>query len=263
MAELAEEARLVNDHLAEPIHAAHSLARILAFAATDHLGNYARLFDSQPVPVYSHLVVARACLDACSLAYWLGEPDVGAERRAQRYVAMRLFNAKQQKRSPIGQVKEKAKEILEDARAGVTAAKWPFHPHWSKNENPRVADEAVPRSKAGIAAVLGEIPAEVAETRIGHVLWWYLSGVTHSASFALMQAVELEEPTSELGPHMGAIFTDAKSVLMMAWAISKAYVTMIEAHRGLFRWESDEWNDTRAEHRERSADLREWLKGLP
>lgn len=55
----AAEAGVANPHLKEPIEAAHSLARIFAFAATDHLRNYARLFDSQPVSVYSHLVVAR------------------------------------------------------------------------------------------------------------------------------------------------------------------------------------------------------------
>ena len=105
MAEIAAEKLLVSTHLREPIHAAHSQSGLLAFAATDHLRNYARLFASQPVPVYSHLVLARACFDACRVAFWLSEPGIGAVRRAQRYLVLRLENAKQQKRSPIDDVR--------------------------------------------------------------------------------------------------------------------------------------------------------------
>ena len=51
---------------------------------------------------------------------------------------------------------------------------------------------------------------------LGALLWWYLSGVTHSSTYALMQSVDAERvPGTALAPQRGAIFTDARSVLLM------------------------------------------------
>lgn len=144
MAELAAEATLENAQLREPIHSAHSLLGVAAFAAGDHLRNYARLFASQPVPVYSHLVLARACLDACSFVFWLGEPQISAKCRAQRYLVSRVHNAKQKRRSPIPAIREKGKEIIREVREGCDAAGWRFLPRLENNESPQVEGEEMP-----------------------------------------------------------------------------------------------------------------------
>lgn len=260
MVEIAAEAALLNDHLAEPIHAAHSVSGILAFAATDHLRNYARLFESQPVPVYSHLVLARACLDACRVAFWLSEPEIGPMRRAQRYVVLRLDNAKQQKRSPLDEPRAKAKQIIEEVRLGVATARWPLQAHLNDAKSPRVGYEELPPAKKGIAAVLREMPVEAEGAGLGPVLWWYLSGITHSASYGLMQAVEAGEKNDALKPHLGAIFTDARSVILMGWAIASAYRNMTEARRALFGWQSAEWDDATEAQRENFGRFKALLR---
>ena len=254
MAEVAAEPPLVNAHLREPIHAAHSLSAILAFAAGDHLRNYARLFASQPVPVYSHLVVARACLDACSVAFWLNEPGIGAERRVQRYLVLRLDNAKQQKRSPLVVSKDKAKEIIEEVRLGVAEAGWALQAHLNDGNSPRVAAEALPSPKSRIGAVLGDMTAEAERAGLGPALWWYLSGVTHGASYGLMQAVEAQAEQHPSMPQMGAIFTDARSVILMAWALATAFVSMTDVRMAVFGWQSSAWSS--AKERQRDNFLR-------
>ena len=93
----------------------------------------------------------------------------------------------------------------------------------------------------GIAAVLRELPTDQQWARLGPVLWWYLSGVTHSAPYSFMQAVEAQGTQSPFEPQLGAIFTDGRSVILMAWAIATAYRTMTEARRSLFGWESSGW----------------------
>ena len=48
----------------ETVYAAHSAAAVQRFAATDHLRQFAKMFQTAPVPVYSHLCVERSSLDA-------------------------------------------------------------------------------------------------------------------------------------------------------------------------------------------------------
>ena len=243
MDELAAEAVLENDDITEPIHGAHSISGLVAFAATDHLRNYARLFESQPVPVYSHLVLARACLDACSLARWISEPGIGPTRRAQRYLVLRLHNAKQQKRSPLVAPKVKAGSIVEEVRRGVAAAGWPLQANMNNGKSPLIGAEEIPKTKVGIESVLGVMPEEAEQIGLGPVLWWYLSGVMHAASYGLMQAVEPQGRSSPVGPELGAIYTDGRSVILMGWAVAAAYVNMTSSRRQLFGWTSSEWTE--------------------
>ena len=103
--------------------------------------------------------------------------------------------------------------------------------HLNDGHSPLIGAEEMPPPRKGIAAVLGEMPAEAERAGLGSVLWWYLSGVTHSASYGLMQAIEAQETKDALGTQMGAIFTDARSVILMAWAAATAFTTMTETRR--------------------------------
>ena len=78
MAEMSKEASIAGDDFEEPVHAAPTNASILRFAATDYVRQFAAMFRGQPVPVYAHLPVARASLEAAALAsYWAGVRGIG------------------------------------------------------------------------------------------------------------------------------------------------------------------------------------------
>jgi len=170
MMELANEQKLQGSAvLGEPIQMAHSMGGVLAFASADHIRNYALSFQSNPVPVYSHLVVARACLDACSVSAWLSEDEIGVVRRAQRALVVRISSAKQLKRSPIPEVKQRGKAIRDQCIAGAAAAGWQCETNWKSDASPEVGGERLPSAKQAISAVLGDDPTD-SSSRLGPVL---------------------------------------------------------------------------------------------
>jgi hypothetical protein len=67
----------------ETVYAAHSAAAVQRFAATDHLRQFAKMFQTAPVPVYSHLCVERSSLETAALSYWFTEPGIGADARVR------------------------------------------------------------------------------------------------------------------------------------------------------------------------------------
>src|SRR5690606_7117800 len=78
---------------------------------------------------------------------------------------------------------------------------------------------------------------------MGSILWWYLSSVTHSASYALMQSVQ---PTGEVdvvapGQKMAAIYTSSWSVMFIGLLAARAYVTAVQEHASLMGWDSERW----------------------
>ena len=145
------------------------------------------------------------------------------------------------------------------ARLGVAAARWPLQAHLNDARSPRVGAEELPTPKRGLAAVLGDMPDEAERAGLGPVLWWYLSGVTHSASYGLMQAVEAHTEQDPLSPTLGAIFTDARAVILMGWAMATGFVTMTEARMKLFGWQSTEWGAARKTQQENFAQFRALL----
>lgn len=255
MAEIAAEADLPGiGLLGEPVESAHSVANLLAFAATDHLRNFARLFEGEPVPVFSHLVLTRACLDAAGVANWLGQPSIGVERRAQRYVVHRLANAKQMKRSPVADAKAKAASIRQEVGAGCLAAGWALQAHMNDGQSPRVGDEEQPTARQAIAAVLGD-PVDDPNAALGDFWWWLLSGVIHGTPYGLMQSVRPQPRTSDLQPPLGAVLTDSRSVVTLAWAAATAYRTMTESLRRLFGRASAQWDAAVAAQEAQDAAL--------
>jgi hypothetical protein len=239
MAERAEESPLRNEHWTEPVRAAHSMSGVLRFAATDHFRNYARLFVTEPVPVYSHLVLARAALDASGMTYWLSDCGISAPTRVMRHQTLRLMNAAELDKSKVGDAKATAKRSRANVMAGAQANGWAAF-----RKNPRCCTEEKPRSKSLIRAVLDDDRIfGPDEAGIGDLLWWYLSGVTHSATYALMQSVEALEdaPRVVTGEPMAKIFTSSASVAIMGLTTARGYANAISENARLMGWESERW----------------------
>jgi hypothetical protein len=73
-------------------------------------------------------------------------------------------------------------------------------------------------------------------------MWWFLSGVLHGATYALMQSVEHSNPeASDLEPARVSIFTSSKSVLLQGLVLGRAYRELIERHANFFGWQNTRW----------------------
>jgi hypothetical protein len=238
MAELAEEHRFSNERWSEPVRASHTTASILCLAAGDHLRSFGRLFLSQPVPVYSHLVLARACLDACGVGYWLSETGIGLETRIQRFLVHRMADALDVKRSPIPAVKAKGRAALDEVVQRSNLLGW-----GATKSKPRVGDVTQVSPKRLIRTVLDDDRTFGAD-QLGssEILWWYLSGATHSAVWALMQSIDSSTgETSASGDPLAAVLTNGESVRLIALTIARAFAAVTEEHAALMGWHSDRW----------------------
>jgi hypothetical protein len=57
----------------KPITDTHSMGGVALLAATDYARGFAELFDGKRTPVFGHLALARAALEAATVAGWLGQ----------------------------------------------------------------------------------------------------------------------------------------------------------------------------------------------
>ena len=244
MRELSEEGAIANGYFEEPVHAAHSNANILRFAATDSVRQFARLFRSQPVPVYAHLAVARAGLESAALSYWAGARNIGSIARVQRYQAIRLRNCIEMKRSPIPEFKRQATRNRAQIRKQCAKRSWNLIANSSRIE---VGDQRFPGSGALIKALLARGSDEPGLQGLGATAWWQWSGVSHAVNYALIESVDSNNPTpSLLGPNTVPIFTSSRSVSFQALILGRGYQTLIEEHRQVFGWTNPTWTDANA-----------------
>src|SRR5919106_3884162 len=100
----------------EPVAAAHNLAQLLLFGASDCARALVRLFTPETTPVYAHTVLARASLELASRAWWLLEPTIGVRLRVARGINERLFSLSEQARLPI---EDADRERARERRAGL------------------------------------------------------------------------------------------------------------------------------------------------
>lgn len=253
MAERAVEDEYGNEHWPEPVRASHAIAGVLVLAAGDHLRSYARLFAAEPVPVYTHFVVARAALDAAGTAYWMSDTSIGADIRIMRYEVSRLTNAAECSRSPLPSAKKTGNTIVANVRAGAALHGWTVN-----RRTPQCGNQKQPRPKQLIRQVLNDDALFGRDAPgIASVLWWYLSGVTHSASYALMQSVQVTEdaPHAAPGETMAAIYTSSQSVITMGLTAARGYVASVQEHADLMGWSSQRWDDARQALADLSAAL--------
>ena len=58
----------------------HTFGSMTLVAATDYSHCYASLFEGDRVPVYGHLALTRAALEACVVSLWLNDPKASTVR---------------------------------------------------------------------------------------------------------------------------------------------------------------------------------------
>lgn len=233
VAELAAGRGYTNDHWPDPVAESHSASGMLAFAGVDHLRSYAQLFVSPPIPVYAHLVVARAALEAFGWARWLADRRIGVEGRIKRDRVYQLGDGLQRKRFPEPAMKAKGVEIIDRVRSGAPRG-WVIV---ASDRTVSVGGEAAPAPRDLISDVLttgGPSP-----TQLGAGLWSMLSGVAHSVRYALLYSMEMAPRVSEVEPLLAGMVTNSSTVHLIGAAVARAAITACTERLGLMGWVGD------------------------
>jgi hypothetical protein len=127
----------------------HTFDSMTLVAATDYGHCYASLFEGNRVPVYGHLALARAALEACVVSLWLNHPRIVTEERLKRGLCEQLYSTREVLRLGLG----------DTAKAAENEAMW-------RTALPRLAgrwaltEQASPSSEApGGPTSLNEYPS--------------------------------------------------------------------------------------------------------
>lgn len=236
MAELAAELRYVNDRWRDPIREAHAVGGMLTLAGCDHLRSYAHLFSSPPTPVYTHLVVARAALEAFGWARWLSDRQINVETRVKRGRIIQLADALQRKRYQHEPIKDEGRAIIRRVREGAPDE---WLPIICNDRNIEIGGETAPTARDVIGAVLGAKPTAADE--LSASLWTMLSGVAHASRGALLMSMEIAPPSSSLAPPVAATITTASTVHLIGVVIARAGINACDERLTLMGWVDDSW----------------------
>ncbi len=149
----------------------HLFGRITLRAAADNARTFGEAFDAPRPPLYGHLAVARAALEASLIAAWLNEPGIAYLERVKRGMCERLYSANEVRQLGI---QADANETFAQYEADAISFGW--QPSLDDDGNPSVDGTSRPAIPEGITRLL----SRGTSGNPGPLLWSRLSAVTHA-----------------------------------------------------------------------------------
>jgi hypothetical protein len=231
----AEQALSERSDWDDPLSTTHGNGALALRAASDYVRGFAELFTAEArMPMWAHLVLARAALEASVISAWLNEPGIGPLERAKRGLVEQLYSAKEVKRLQLpGSSPNDAwwLKVADDFAWSVT---------WD-NRKPVVDGTKRPSVPAGISRLV----LDDEERKLGRALWSRLSAVTHVCWWGLNSAIMLpgSEPDAAGFVTVG-IGTDQAAVAEQAFCILRALQAAANERAVLVGFRSDErWQE--------------------
>jgi len=165
----AEQALSARSDWDDPLSVTHSNGALTLRAAADYVRGFAQVFTGdERMPVWAHLVLARAALEASVISAWLNEPGVGPLERMKRGLVEQLYSSREVKRLHLPGFMPNEEWWLKVAADLGWTVRWP-------NRKPAVDGTHRPSIPAGISRLI----VDDEEKKIGRALWSRLSAVTH------------------------------------------------------------------------------------
>lgn len=257
MAELAGEAEFADRSAGweAPVSDAQTIGSVTLRAAIDAVRTFAAVFaGAEQPPLYGHLVVARAALEASVVASWLNEPAIPHEERVRRGLCESLYSQKELERVAASSDVDRTLSEIE---------RWAASLGWEHRFVGRVPviDGTKRRSMPdGIRRLL----VSDEEAKLGLYLWSRLSAVNHALWWGLVWAFHLGEvDASGAGFATVAVGADSSKVALQAFAILRALRLSAADRIELMGWGDDEWRKAAASSEERERILlRHAIAGL-
>jgi hypothetical protein len=215
-----------------PIGDAQTLGSVDLLAATDAARCYGELFSGTRAPLYGHLTLARACLEACVVSAWLSDPKISPTERQRRTLVELIYSAKEVKR--LGMEEPDVADERIALWLGVAAELgWEV----SKDTKPQVNGSGRP----AMAAAIDQLLIDKGRPRLGRVQWSYLSGVNHTVWFALRQAFVGDVTADAMGPSTAPLGTESKPVYTQTLCLLRALRVAATTRMIYMGWVDDEW----------------------
>lgn len=234
MAELNAEAGFRGSWGNEPVRQVHNAGEMLIAAAEESIECGCRLLSQEPLPVFGHIVLARAALEACGRAQWLYEPEIDVRRRVARGMTERLYSLEAQARlaDEVGdhtRIETRRRSILnEAARQGFTI------------KGKKLT--AIGEPRLGATETVEHALGDGSDPALGRVLFGYFSAVSHGTVYGLVQSMDVVRSEEPLRPDtIGHLKTDSGAVNSVVAAMVLAYIEVVERERKLFGWQDDQW----------------------
>lgn len=240
--ELNVEPRMRED---EPLSCGLSLSGMTLAAASDYGRCFADMFTLDRAPVFGHLVVTRAALEACVVARWLSDTSVTSEVRAKRAVCALIYSAEEQKRLRLPELTGNGKSL--DRWAGLAARlQWDIG---SRNRKPLVDDVTYPPTATAIGELLGG-------TTAGSVQWSYLSAVVHGTWYGLREGI-LGEPAPDpvSGSTVAPVGTSSQATNTHALCLIRAVRVAASERMRYMGWIDDTWAEAHRDARNHETTL--------
>jgi hypothetical protein len=229
-----------------PFTDTHMLGGLTLQAAADYVRTFAESFKTQSVPIYGHLVVARAALESSVVSWWLSEAAIARDERVKRGLSEFLYSASEVFRLKIRadggeQVKGWTAYATELGWAATDYEGKPWKP--GSRGTPRVDGVERPSIQKAITRLLVSNP----DATIGKLLWSKLSAVSHVTYFGLESAMSVEDAAPTLSPGVKTVpvGTNSTSVSQQAFCIVRALRQAATARFALMGWEDDAWKAAR------------------
>jgi hypothetical protein len=223
-----------------PVTETHMYGAVTLQAATDNARTFAEAFDAQKPPLYGHLSLARATLEASVVAAWLNEPGIAYEERVKRGMCERLYSAAEV--AKLG-IKTDAEETLAEYVADAVSLGW--QTSFDDDGKPSVDGTSWPSIPEGITSLL----ARGGGGNPGPLLWSRLSAVSHAVWWGLEWALDLSSalPVRE-GHARVSIGTETAKVAIPAIAILRALRASATDRFTLMGWNDDpDWHTASGE----------------
>jgi hypothetical protein len=231
-----------------PITLTHSLGGLTLTAATDYVRSFAAPFTTERMPLYGHLVEARAALESATVCWWLNEPGVARDERVKRGLSEFIYSAVEVRQLKLH---DKSKQHLKDWLGFAANLGWPVTDWdgkaWVRDSRgkPLVGGVGRPAPAAAIRGLL----VDDETSKIGKLLWSRLSAVSHVTYFGLEHALETAaaEPDPLSGLFTVAIATSNHSVYQQAACILKGLRRAADARFELMGWQDELWKAAQLE----------------
>lgn len=272
MAELARESQYAERcSWSRPVTETHVMGGLTLRATADYARTYAETFAAEDAPIYGHLVLARAALEASVISAWLNQLGVGAANRIKRGFAEQIYSATEVAQLEISdpaikrEVLGRLDEWIRDARSlgwAVTQQDGkPWNPRKSRGK-PYVDRTGRPPIDRGISRL---VINDQASRRVGQLELSRLAAVSHVTWFGLRSGFILPAGEADRAGEVNVgIGTESHAVSGHAYFVVRALRRAAETRFALMGWTDDEWEAARHRAREHEAVLlRAYEAGLP
>jgi len=217
-----------------PLADTQSLGAMTLVAAADYGHSYAELFSGSRTPVYGHLVVARAALEACVISAWLSDCEIDPTERVRRGLSELIYSAWEVHRLKVpefGDTEVSVRRWEEVARL----FNWEVKPD---RRAPVVDGTKRPLIPNGISRLL----LDDREARLGRVQWSYLSAVVHVTWYGLSPGIiDPPQESAALGPSLAGVGTESRSVDAQSLCLIRALRRAGTIRMIYMGWIDEEW----------------------